>query len=62
MSIAWWERIIYILALAFWRAYFDAKSIQGLATEEEPNAKDLDRARRMADAIRRLRDEAFPKP
>jgi len=58
--MAFWEKVIYILALAFWRAYFDAREAIS-ATEEVLDEKKLARARNFADAIRKLRDNAQSK-
>lgn len=56
----WWEKFFYIMALAFWRAYFDVREAIS-AVEEVPNEKMLARANNFRDAVKRLRDNAQNK-
>jgi hypothetical protein len=52
----WWAKLIYALALAFWRAYFDMEQARQEAQREVPDATDAERAARFRDAVnRRLR-------
>ena len=51
------EKLIYIIALAFWRAYFDALMESKAASEERPNEEDRVRANRFRDAVRKLRSQ-----
>lgn len=58
MPVKKWQQIIYLIALAFWRAYFDAKIESEIATEELPNEKDLARAQRFRDVVGKLRAQS----
>ena len=53
----WWTKVVYVLALAFWRAYFETSEAIS-AVEEVPNEKMLARARNFRAAVDKLRNEA----
>jgi hypothetical protein len=62
MPATWWERIIYQLALAFWRAFFDVQEARHQAEEETPDEKAHARALRFRDAVNRLRQRSAGDP
>lgn len=55
MDVTWWERLVYQLALAFWRAFFDVERARQEAEDEVPSEKARARADRFRAAVHKLR-------
>lgn len=49
--MSWYGQLVYALALAFWKAYFDAEKENQRAIEEIPSAVDRARASAFSNAV-----------